>query len=66
MHKQGWKNIEDLAEKWNFPHIVLRAMEARRELDMRCYVPHQRLMRLPLQTWLIAEQSYLQWKKQHQ
>ena len=44
IHDQGWKNIEDLAEKWNFPHIVLRAMEARQELDMRCYVPHQRLM----------------------
>ena len=46
--EQGWKNIEKLAEKWDFSHIVLRAMETRQELDRRRYVPHQCPMQLPL------------------
>ena len=44
MDEQGWKNIKNLAKKWDFPHILLCAMETRRKLDRRHYVPHQRLM----------------------
>jgi hypothetical protein len=50
INAQGWKNIENLAEEWGFPYIVLHAMEAQQELDRQCYVPLQRLMQLPIQT----------------
>ena len=65
-HTQGWKNIENLADKWGFSHILLQAMEVLQEFDQRRYVPHQHLMQLPLQTRLVAKYTYIQWKIRHQ
>ena len=61
-HTQGWKNIENLPDKWGFPYILLRAMGKLWEIDQLCYVPHQRLMQLPVQTRLVAKQTYIRWK----
>ena len=58
-HTQGWRNIKKLADEWGFPHIWLQAEEKLREIDFFTYAPHQRLMRLPVQTRLIAEQTYI-------
>ena len=65
-HTQGWKNIKKLADEWGFPHIWLQAEEKLQEIDFFTYAPHQRLMRLPVQTRLIAEQTYIRWKIRHQ
>src|ERR1700678_117322 len=67
-HTQGWKNIEKLADKWGCHHITIRAMEKLWELDQLCYgdAPHHCILQLPAQTRLVAKQTDLRWKFQHQ
>jgi hypothetical protein len=65
-HTQGWREIKKLADEWGYPHIWLRAEEKLREIDFFSSTPLQRLMRVPVQTRLMAEQTYIRWKIRHQ